>query len=152
MSKFHHSKGFPRPPYAHWLCLCHLITFLTLWSIFVVIITTLCCVPFTCSWYGWHKGKLGGTDDARDRHNAFTERHHPYTQVLPHLISEWERCQASVSSLLHQTDWAHGASATAHLPCCHTHRLCQPQPPLLLAAWNPTHCPQLPDRRWAVLL
>lgn len=139
MSKFDHSKGSP----GH-----HMLTgFVTKlrFSPFVVIIATLCCILFPCSWYGWHKGKLGGTDDAGDRHDTFTERHHPYTQVLPHLIGERERCQTSVSSLFHQTDRAHGASAAAHLPCCYTHRLSQPQPPLLLAAWHPTRRTQLPD-------
>lgn len=77
-----------------------------------------------------------------------SQRHHPYTQVLSHLLGQWERSQAAVPTLLSETDPAHRVSAAQDLPSSHQDRLHQPKPSVVLAARHSAGGSQLSDWRW----
>lgn len=98
----------------------------------------------------WRRApELGGAANvSRPQSPHLSQRHHPHTQVLPHLLRQRERRQATVQALLSEADPAHRLSAAQDLPSSHQNRLHKPNPPVVLAARHSAGGSQLPDWWW----
>lgn len=101
-------------------------------------------VSLSLRWFG--ATQLGGAANVScPQPLHLTQRHHPHTKVLPHLLRQRERRQAPVPPLLSKAHPAHGVPAAQNLPGGHQDRLNQPQPSAFLAAWHPAGGTQLSD-------
>lgn len=100
----------------------------------------------TCRWR--RAPELGRANVSCPQSTHLSQRHYPYTQVLSHLLRQWERRQATVPALLSEADPAHRVSAAQDLPSSHQDRLHKPQPSALLAPRHSAGGSQLSDWRW----
>lgn len=99
--------------------------------------------------FRWRRApELGRANVSCPQSTHLSQRHYPYTQVLSHLLRQWERRQATVPALLSEADPAHRVSAAQDLPSSHQDRLHKPKPSAVLAARHSAGGSQLSDWRW----